>query len=123
MTDPITTTEDLRAAYPALVAEIEAEARGELTNSTITVVADKDGRTTKWTEETRDLKDVLLGKRVDEYTYYPTGETDIIIHKEYDSSDKLIPGSEKKIKHYLGGRQPEIQKSVAEEQEPGPATL
>lgn len=93
------------------MAQIEAEARGESGNlATIAVEKDKDGKTTKWIEETRDSEGLLVGKRTDEYTYYPTGETDVITQKKYDSQNELIPGSEKKIKHYLDGRQPEIQK-------------
>ena len=111
MADPITTTEGLRAAYPVLVAKIEAEARGESGNQTTTTIEkDKDGKTVKWTEESRDLDNNLVGKRIEEYSYYSTGETDTIIQKKHDSQNKLIPGSEKKIKHYLDGRQPEVEK-------------
>ena len=115
MADLITTTEALRVAYPVLVAKIEAEARGESGNQvTTTIEKDKDGKMIKWTEESRDLDNNLVGKRTDEYTYYPTGETDVITQKKYDSQNKLIPGSEKKIKHYLDGRQPEVQESKVE---------
>jgi len=39
-----------------------------------------------------------------DYIYYPTGEIDLIILKKFDALDALI--EEKKIKHYLDGKQP-----------------
>ena len=104
----ITTTEGLRAAYPALCERLEKEARGETTVSFVAVIKDGQVRVSTWTEETRDLDDVLVGKRINEYTYYPTGEIDIITQKRYDSQNELI-GSGVEIKHFLDGRQPQVQ--------------
>jgi hypothetical protein len=41
-----------------------------------------------------------------EWSYYPTGEVDIITTTIMDEND--IPILIKKIKHYLHGKQPEI---------------
>jgi len=46
----------------------------------------------------------LRSNRVD-WTYYPTGEVDIITIIELDASDDII--SMKQLKHYPDGRQPE----------------
>jgi hypothetical protein len=104
----ITTTEGLKAAYPVLCGRLEKEARGETTISTVIIIMDGQMWMSTWTEETRDLDEILVGKRIDEYTYYSTGEIDIIIQKKYDSQNELI-GSGKEIKHYLDGRQPTVQ--------------
>lgn len=101
-----TTTEGLKAAYPVLCERLEKEARGETTVPTVTVVKDGQGRMSTWTEETRDLDDVLVGKRIDEYTYYLTDEIDTITMKKHDSNDKLT--SKKVLKHYKDGTQPNL---------------
>jgi hypothetical protein len=41
-----------------------------------------------------------------DYVYYPTGEIDLIILKKFDALGTLV--EEKKIKHYLDGKQPHI---------------
>lgn len=102
----ITTTEGLKAAYPALCERLEKEARGETTVSVATVVKDGQARMGTWTEETRDLDDLLVGKRINEYTYYPTGEINTITMKKYDSDNELT--SKKVLKHYRDGRQPNL---------------
>lgn len=102
----ITTTEELRITYPALCERLEKEARGETTVSTVTVVKDGKERMSTWTEETRDLDGILVGKRTDEYTYYLTGEINTITMKRYDGNDKLT--SKKVLKHYKDGIQPNL---------------
>ena len=47
-----------------------------------------------------------VNKRVVTWTYYATGEVDVITIKQYDSNDALI--RTKAIKHYTDGRQPTV---------------
>jgi len=60
-------------------------------------------------EENKIVYDALGNKlrswSVD-YVYYSTGEIDLIVLKKFDALDTLI--EEKKIKHYIDGKQPEI---------------
>lgn len=79
----------------------------EETTSEITVGKDAKGRIKTWTEVRKDTDGNRISKRVDSYTYYPTGEIDTIIQKVYGSIDSLI-SKENKIKHCLDGRQPSI---------------
>ena len=102
----IATTEGLRAAYPVLCERLEKETRGETAVSIVTVVKDGKERMSTWTEETRDLDDLLVGKRIDEYVYYPTGEINTITMKKYDSNNELT--SKKVLKHYKDGTQPDL---------------
>lgn len=110
MVDIITTVEGLWAAYPVLVAQIEKEAReGTENDISIRIENNKDGRIWKWTEETRDSKGVVVAKREDEYTYYPTGEIHRIVQSCFDV-DNLISKTE--VLHFTDGRQPEIKKII-----------
>ena len=70
------------------------------------VEKDEKKRIKKWTEETRNINGILLSKRVDEYSYYKTGEIDVIILQVYNGEEYLA--SEKRIKHFVDGRKPEI---------------
>lgn len=73
----------------------------------VTVEKDPQGRTKKWTEIRRHkLTGQQKSKRQDDYTYYPTGEVDIIDQKELDEADEVK--HEKEIKHYKDGRQPKV---------------
>ena len=72
---------------------------------TSTVEKDDRQRVKVWTEETRDIDGNLPSKRVDSYSYYETGEVDIIILQVYDSEGKV---SEKSIKHFKDGKKPEV---------------
>jgi hypothetical protein len=47
-----------------------------------------------------------VNKREVTWSYYPTGEVDVITIKQYDSNDALI--RTKAIKHYIDGRQPTV---------------
>jgi Mg2+/Co2+ transporter CorB len=86
---------------------VQAIKNGEDENETAShVEKDKKGRVKKWTEETKDLDGILISKRVDEYSYYKTGEVDIITQQVYDSKGELV--SEKKVKHFVDGRRPEV---------------
>ena len=64
---------------------------------------EKYGRLLQETEST-DEKGVK-NKRVIIWTYYKTGEVDLIVIKRY-SNGKLI--STREIKHYLDGKQPTV---------------
>lgn len=94
------TLKQLINSRPDLVLAIRA---GE-DESAITTHIEKDAqsRTRRWTEEQRDLDGALIGKRVDEYSYYETGEVDIILLRVYDGEGGLV--SEKKVKHFVDGR-------------------
>jgi len=107
MAEKITTVAELKKSYPIITAQIEKEAREETENQTsIQVEKDKAGNVTKWTEETRDAEGILIGTRVDTYTYYPTGAVDTITQKVFDGADKLT--NEKDVKHTLDGKQPTV---------------
>lgn len=47
-----------------------------------------------------------VNKREVTWTYYTSGEVDVIIIKQYDSNDVLL--HTKAIKHYKDGRQPTV---------------
>ena len=100
------TLKQLAEARPDLVAAIKAnEDEGSVTSHT-----EKDGlgRMKTWTEEQRDLDGVLVGRRIDAYAYYVTGEVDTIVQSVYDGAEVLV--SRKTVKHFLDGRQPEVTK-------------
>ena len=57
----------------------------------ITVEKYLDRKTKKWTEVMMDSHDVVVGKRVDEYTYYnESGKVKDIVQKKYDGKNLLI---------------------------------
>jgi len=70
------------------------------------VEKDEQGRITLWVEEQRDLDNVLIGRRVDEYAYYDTGEIDTIVQSVYDGEGSVL--SKKEVKHYKDNRQPVV---------------
>jgi hypothetical protein len=47
---------------------------------------------------------------VDRYSYYETGEVDIITQQVYGDKSELI--SEQKVKHFTDGRKMEVTKKV-----------
>lgn len=79
----------------------------EENTSEITVIKDKEGRLKTWTEVTKDSDGTRTQKRVDEYSYYETGEIDTIIQTVYGPIDSLI-SEEREIKHFQDGRGPEV---------------
>jgi len=103
------TLEQLVSERPDLVADIKAgkDERG----STVSIVKDAQGRMSIWTEETRDMKGNLISKKVDRYSYYPTGSVNEIIQEKYKGK-KLI--SKRKIKHYRNGAQPVVKIEAVE---------
>lgn len=46
----------------------------------------------------------IIRRETAKWTYYPTGEVDIITISELDPQDQIV--SQKKIKHFTNGRQP-----------------
>ena len=56
--------------------------------------------------EKTDLLGNKTGSTKTEWTYYPTGEVDLIVLSELDGLDVVV--GVKKIKHYLDGKQPEV---------------
>lgn len=101
-----TTVEELKKEYPKLTERLIKEARGEDTESTILITRDLKGRMSVWTEETKDLDGALVSKRVDNYSYYDTGEIDIITLRTFDS--KLNKTSEKQVKHLKDHKPPVV---------------
>ena len=97
-TNDITTITALKAAYPVLIAKIIKEARGENTESKIQIIKDKKGNIAEWAEEIRDNEDVLISKRVDKYSFYLSGEVNIITQQIWDKEGRM---TEKQIKHYV----------------------
>jgi len=79
----------------------------EENTSEIIIIKDKEGRLKTWTEVTKDSDGKLTQKRVDEYTYYETGEIDTIMQSVYGPIDSLVIG-EREIKHHRDGRRPEV---------------
>ena len=66
-----------------------------------------DGQIASETIVTKDPETNLqVSKRVVTWTYYATGEVDIITIKQYDNNDALL--RTKTIKHYKDGRQPTV---------------
>lgn len=101
----ITNATTLKAAYPVLVNKIIKEALGEDTTSTIQVVKDKDGNISEWVEETFDDESNLISKRADKYSFYPSGEIDIITQQTWDKEGSM---TERQIKHYVNGKHPSV---------------
>ena len=73
-------------------------------NSTVIVVKDKDGNMKTWTEETKDSDNILVSKRVENYSYFENGNVDTINQKGYDGEGTLL--SEKETKHFVDGTKP-----------------
>lgn len=98
------TLKELVTRRPDLIQAIKnGEDKGTVTSL---VINDKEGRMKTWTEENRDIDGVLISKRVDDYTYYETGEIDTTTQQNYDSQGDLT--SEIKIKHFKDGKRPEV---------------
>jgi len=104
------TIQDLRAATlpqikTAVTDKINAMTKKQLITLILKVAGDDIENFE--IEENRVVYDALGNKirswSVD-YIYYPTGEIDLIILKKFDALDVLV--GEKKIKHYLDGKQP-----------------
>ena len=93
------TLKELITERPDLIQAIK---NGEDKGTTSSYVEkDEKKRVKKWTEEIRDIDGKLLSRRVDNYSYYESGEVDIIILQVYDSKGKLV--SSKEVKHYYSG--------------------
>jgi len=50
---------------------------------------------------------IVIGKRVDKYTYYSTDSVNEIVQEKYEGA-KLTLTSKQKIKHYRDGTQPDV---------------
>ena len=73
---------------------------------TPTMTYRKDGQIERQTETIRDVETgALISTKTITWTYYETGEVDEIIISETDADGKKL--SQKKIKHYKDGKQPE----------------
>ena len=101
------TLKELITDRPDLVQAIKSGEGDDTTTSS--TEKDEKGRVKKWTEDHRDIDENLLSKRVDEYSYYETGEVDIITLQVYDNKGTLT--SEKKVKHFKDGKKPEVAKN------------
>lgn len=66
-----------------------------------------DGQIASETIVTKDTETNLqVNKRETLWSYYPTGEVNVITIKQYDSNNVLLHA--KAIKHYKDGRQPTV---------------
>ena len=66
-----------------------------------------DGQISSETIVTKDTETNLqVNKRVVTWTYYATGEVNVITIKQYDANNVLL--HTKAIKHYKDGRQPTV---------------
>jgi len=99
------TLKDLVTERPDLVQDIK-DGKDE-GSSTITVVNDAQSRMKTWTSERKDIDNALIGKRIDKYSYYETGEINEIIQEKYNEKDVLVKKTE--LKHYRDGKQPDVQ--------------
>jgi hypothetical protein len=100
------------ASLKELVTErpdlIQAVKSGEDEGTTVvSVVKDAQGRVKTWIEKRKNLDGVVIGKRVDKYTYYSTDSVNEIIQEKYKGA-KLTLISKQKVKHYLDGTQPDV---------------
>jgi len=96
------TLKDLITKRPDLVADIKTGKDENI--STTNIIKDAKGRMKIWTEETKDINNKLISKRVDSYAYYKTGELDTIIQEKYDNKNLV---DKKEIKHYKN-KQPQV---------------
>lgn len=100
------TLQELVSQRPDLVQDIKAGKSEETV--TVSVVKDAQGRVDIWTEERKDVKDVegvVISKRVDTYSYYPSGEVNEIIQEKYKGKELIL---KQKVKHYKDGTQPDV---------------
>lgn len=66
-----------------------------------------DGQIASETIVTKDTETNLqVSKRAVTWTYYATGEVNVITIKQYDANNALL--HTKAIKHYIDGRQPTV---------------
>jgi len=70
--------------------------------SEITIIRDGSNRPIFWTEETRDPNGIVVSKRTDAYTYYPTGEVDMINQRTFRGEAELR--HERDVKHSVDGK-------------------
>ena len=99
----ITTVAELKETYPELTDKIIKEALGEDIESNVAIVKDKNGNITEWVVDVERGFRFFVSKRVDKYSFYPTGEVDIITQQVWDKDGKL---TEKQVKHYTNKKQP-----------------
>lgn len=84
-----------------------------MVDSLVEIEKDGQGRIKNWTE-TKIVKECLghplsgkqLSKRQDEYTYYASGEIDLIDQKEFDELQEIK--HQREIKHFNDGRPPKV---------------
>ena len=75
--------------------------------TTVFIVKDTKGQVSIWTEEKKNLDGVVIGKRIDKYTYYSTDNVNEIVQERYEGT-KLTLTSKQKVKHYRDGTQPDV---------------
>ena len=78
----------------------------DIITTKVSIQKDTHGRMHVWTELMyRD--GVLERKRMDTYSYYSTGEVNVINLKVFNGKNKLI--EHRNIKHFKDGRQPKVE--------------
>ena len=99
------TLQELVNQRPDLIADVKS-GKDEGT-TVVSVVKDAKGQVSIWTEEKKNLDNVVIGKRVDKYTYYSTDSVNEIIQERYEGIELSLV-SKQKIKHYRDGTQPDV---------------
>ena len=99
------TLKQLITERPDLVSDIKAGK--DEGSSIVSIIKDAQERMSVWVSEKRDLDGVLVGKSKDTYSYYLTGEVDVILQEKYNEKNVLVKKTE--LKHYRNGKQPSIQ--------------
>ena len=71
------------------------------------VQKDGQGRMHVWEEKTF-VDGVITQRRMDTYSYYSTGEVNVINQKVFDGQGKIL--IHQNIRHFKDGRQPTVEK-------------
>lgn len=80
--------------------------------SVVTVQKDIKGRVSVWSETLKDSDENMIKRRVETYTYKPTGQIDQIDQKVYDGQNALI--EHQKITHHPD-KQPTVEDVLQKE--------
>lgn len=105
----LTLTELNSMTKTALISEAVKDVR----KADAALAHDKTGNAVRMDEEIRDAYGELMGAREILWTYYNTGEVNVITVRDFDAAHRLLGGYT--VKHYRGAQQPRLSPI-----EPGP---
>jgi len=94
-------------------ADIIAEIFKDVRRSSASREEDEHGNAVRQEETITDAYGTVVGTREILWTYYKTGEVNVITVRDFDASHKLLGGYT--VKHYRGEQQPRLNPI-----EPGP---